>query len=332
MFSRRLLVLTVLLLGPCALAQFRDPNTTGNVRVRVVFENGRRCSIAVHLVLLASAGTSPVGQTFTNDECMAQFDDVPIGSYHVVASGDGIQNTDTGLFEVDSRKTSQFLYITVKESNQSGRPAVTSDSPTVALLDLNIPKKAMKDFEKATKLIATQSWGKAEEHLQKAIAIYPQFADAYNNLAVVYARTGEREKERKALEKAVSLNDHFAPAFVNFGKLDIFTHNFPEAETFLNKAAALQPNNAETLLLLANVQLMNQHFDDAITNCHKVHSMQHGTEQLVHYIAARALEHENRLQEAVDELRTFLSEEPSGPRADAARKEMAAVKSQAPSQ
>jgi hypothetical protein len=33
----------------------------------------------------------------------------------------------------------------------------------------------------------------------------------------------------------------------------------------------------------------------------------------------------NRLREALDELRTFLVEEPPGPRAEAARKEMAAL-------
>ena len=42
-------------------------------------------------------------------------------------------------------------------------------------------------------------------------------------------------------------------------------------------------------------------------------------------MAARAYEHENRLTDAVSELRTFLSEEQSGARADEARKEIAAL-------
>jgi len=328
MISRRLLALVVLLLAPCALAQFNNPDNTGNVRVRVVFENGRRCTTQVHLVLMSSASTSPVGETYSNDECMAQFDNVAIGTYHLAVSGNGIQDTDSGLFEVDSRKTSQFLYVTVKPTKQATETANGPGSPTVAAVDLNIPQKARKEFDKASDSIAKQDWSKAQEHLQKALAIYPQFADAYNNLGVVYARTGDRSKEREALQTAIRLNDHFAPAFVNLGKMAIVDHNFPDAETFLSKAASIDPNNPQILVLLANVELMNQHFDDAITNCHKVHSMQHGPQSLVHYIAARALERLNRLPEALDELRTFLVEEPPGPRADAARKEMAAVENQ----
>jgi hypothetical protein len=326
MISRRLLALVVLLLAPCALAQLG--NGTGNIRVRIVFENGRRCTTQVHIVLMASASTSPVGETYTNDECMAGFDDLAVGTYHMVITGEGIQDTDSGLFQVDSRKTSQFIYVTVKPVGQSGEGAKGSGTPTVAAVDLNIPKKARKEFDKASDSIAKQDWNKAQEHLRKALAIYPQYANAYNNLGVVYARTGDRSQEREALQTAIRLNDHFAPAFVNLGKMAIVDHNFPDAETFFTKAAAIEPNNPQTLVLLANVELMNQHFDDAIANCHKVHSMQHGPQSLVHYIAARALERENRLREAVDELRIFLVEEPPGPRADAARKELAAVETQ----
>jgi len=49
---------------------------------------------------------------------------------------------------------------------------------------------------------------------------------------------------------------------------------------------------------------------------------------LAHYIAARAWEHENRPAEALTELQTFLQEEPSGPRADAVRKEIAGLQNQ----
>lgn len=328
MIPRRLLALLILLLAPCALAQFGNQDTTGNVHIRVVFENGRRCTTQVHLVLMTSASTSPVAETYTNDECMAQFDNLAVGTYHMVVSGEGIQDTDSGLFEVDSRKVSQYLYITVKPAKAATETQNSPGAPTVAAIDLNIPNKARKEFDKASDAIAKQDWSKAQEHLGKALAIYPPYADAYNNLGVVYARTGNRVQEREALQKAISLNDHFAPAFVNLGKMAIVDHNFPEAETFLSKAAAIEPNNPQTLVLLANVELMNQHFDDAIANCHKVHSMQHGSQSLVHYIAARALERENRLAEAMEELRTFLAEEPPGARADAARKEMAAVENQ----
>jgi hypothetical protein len=48
----------------------------------------------------------------------------------------------------------------------------------------------------------------------------------------------------------------------------------------------------------------------------------------VHYIAARACERLNRFQDAVKEFKVFLTEEPSGERAAAAREEMAAIQKQ----
>jgi len=326
MDSCRLLVLLFLVLAPCSLAQFGHQGETGNIRVRLVFENGRRCNLQARVVLMTSASTAPVADSYTDPECMVGFDNLAIGSYHIAVSGDGIQDTDSGLFDVDNRKISQFVFITVKpkESDNAASPGAV---PTVSAADLNIPQKARKEFDKANESIARQDWNRAKEELAKAIEIYPQYADAYNNLGVVYARLDDTTHEREALQKAVSLNDHLASAFVNLGKMDIKAHNFPEAEVQLGKAANLDGNDPQTLMLLANVELMNRHFDAAIDHCKKVHSLPHDQQTLVHYIAARALEHENRFPEAVAEFHTFLQEEPQGPRADAVRKELSPLES-----
>jgi hypothetical protein len=108
----------------------------------------------------------------------------------------------------------------------------------------------------------------------------------------------------------------------------IADHALPDAETLLNKATAADPSDAQTLVLLANVELLNQHLDAAIANCRKVHAMSQNSHALAHYVAGRALEHENHPKEAVVEFRMFLQEEPSGPRADAVRKEMGSLQAQ----
>jgi Flp pilus assembly protein TadD len=254
---------------------------------------------------------------------MVGFDNLAIGTYHIAVTGDGIQETDSGIFEVDSRKISQLMYVTVKTPAKD-KPSAGGGA-TVSAADLNIPKRAQKEFDKANDLIAKQDWKRAKDELMKAITIYPPYADAYNNLGVVYSRLGESAQEREVLQKAVSLNDHCASAFVNLGKMDIKEHNFSEAQTHLEKAAALEGNNPQTLMLLANVELMNQYFDAAIAHCQKVHTLPHDSQTLVHYIAARALEHENRSADAAAEFHRFLQEEPTGPRADAVRKELSGL-------
>jgi len=213
----------------------------------------------------------------------------------------------------------------VKRATESDETNGHAGGPTVAAGDLKVPEQASKEFDKATKLIAQEHWEKAIDQLNKALALYPAYAEAYNNLGVVYARLGDSLKEREALQKAVAANDHFAPAFVNLARLEMKNKNFVAAEADLNQATTVDPTDAGSLALLAQVQLMDHHYQDAIANAGKVHSLAHEPYALVHYVAARAWERLNRFPEALAEFKLFLSEEPPGERASAARQEMAAI-------
>jgi tetratricopeptide (TPR) repeat protein len=197
--------------------------------------------------------------------------------------------------------------------------------PLVAAVDPNIPGSARREFDKANQLTAKGDWQKAIERLNKAIAIFPRYAEAYNNLGVVYGYLGDRTRNLEALQKTVSLNDHLAPAYLNLARMAIGVRDFLQAEALLDKAVAIEPNNSQILVLLANTELLNHHYDQALGNSRRAHSAALGPHSVAHYVAARVFEYEGRPTEAVAELQVFLSEEPSGQRADIARKEMNAL-------
>jgi tetratricopeptide (TPR) repeat protein len=327
MFRRLLVPTLIFVLSPFAFAQF-GWSTWGAVKVRVAYTDGRPCDIHLRVQLMNSASNASEAEAFSNDSGGVEFSGVQVGNYHIVVSGDGIQTTDSGMFEVDSRKSSQSVDITVRRTGESDMPrSKESYAGSVAAVDLKVPEAAKKEFARANGYIDKKQWKKAIERLNKALQICPKYAAAYNNLGVAYGRSGDRTSERQALQQAVSVNDKFAAAYVNLAKMDIVDRNFPEAETFLGKAASADPGNPQTMVLLANVQLLDQHYDEAIANCHRVHSTPRDPHPLAHYIAARALEHENHTVEAANELKTFLQEESSGPRADAVRKELASLQS-----
>lgn len=316
------MVVVLLLLVPCASAQFSARH--GNLKVRVTYTDDRAITMFAKVQLMSNASNNSVAEGFTDGQGSVDFVHVEVGKYHVLVTGEGIEDTDSGAFEVDERKGTQSVLVMVRRIREAN-PGATSKSPTIGAADLNIPQNARKEFDKAGDLINQQEWQKAIERLKRALALYPNYAAAYNNLAVAYGRLGDRPHEREALERAISINDHFAPAFVNLAKMDIKDHNLPEAETLLGKATAAEPTNPETLTLLANVELLENHYEQAILNCRKVHAIGHEGYAVVHYVAARALEHLNRLPEAVTELQTFLQEETSGARAEAARKELTSL-------
>jgi tetratricopeptide (TPR) repeat protein len=316
-----LLPFLCLLVSP-AIAQ----TLSGNVHVHVTYPDDRAPGIQMKVALIGDG--NQIAETFTNDQGQAQFVNVAVGNYQVSVSGSGIQTTTSDTFEVDARKGTQSVFVRVKPAETADTKTVKGASATVAANDLKVPRKASQAFDKATKLIAKQQWQPAIDQLNKALALYPSYAEGYNNLGVVYARLGDTAKEREAFQRATAANNHFAPAFVNLARLEMKQHNFAAAEADLNKAASADPTDVRTLALLAQAQLLDVHYEDAIASARKVHSLPHNSYALVHYVAARACERLHRLSEAVSELGLFLSEEPTGERASAARHEMAALQHQ----
>jgi tetratricopeptide (TPR) repeat protein len=304
--------------------QGMDSSTVGNVHVHVIYPNDRAAGLHLRVRLMSGSSSTPVSENFTNDRGVAEFTRVPVGEYHVVVTGEGIADSDSGEFEIDRRKTSQDLFITV-HSSESNTPSSAGGNSSVAAVDLNVPDSARKEFEKANEDMARHDWTSALLRLNRAISAYPQYAQAFNNLAAVYGHMNDSPHEREALEKAIELNDHLVPALVNLAKLCFQDKDAAHAETLLEKASRVEPSNPEIMTLLAQAQLLNKHFDAAIATAHNVHTMPHQNFALVHYIAARAFERENHLQNALAELQVFLTEEPKGSRADHVREEIGKI-------
>jgi tetratricopeptide (TPR) repeat protein len=275
-------------------------------------------------LMQGSSGTA-VGTTYTNDIGEADFAGVTVGDYHLEVSGDGIQPTTSDTFQVDDRKSSQAQYVVVRKLEDSGPKPVSAHSALVSATDLKVSPQARKELDKANEAMALQNWKKAKEHLDKALALEPTYATAYNNLAVLCSKTNDLAGEEQALKKALSLDDHFAPALLNYGKLSLRQKNFPQAETLLEREVSLDPDNPESLLLLADAEYMNRHFAAAITAADHAHSTSNDHASFVHYIAARAYQQENRQKEALAEFQVFLKEEPKGPRADHVRGDIAKI-------
>jgi TPR repeat/Tetratricopeptide repeat len=334
---RRLLALGIFFFaGLCANRlrgqQGMDSSQIGNVHVHVVYPTDRGAGLHLRVRLMSGSSSTPVSENFTNDQGVTEFTRIPVGEYHVVVTGEGIEDSDSGVFEIDRRKTSQDLFITVRRSNESNANQIAAGTPSVAAVDLNVPSGARKEFDEASKAMASQEWAKAIQRLNRAVSIYPQYAPAYNNLGVAYGHMNDRAHEREALEKAITLNDHFVPAFLNLAKLCLRERDSVRAEKVLEDALRAEPGGAETMMLLAEAQLLNKEYDAAIASAHNAHAVPHQGFAVVHYIAARALEHENRLPDALAELQLFLTEEPQGARADHVREEIAQIQHTQPVQ
>jgi tetratricopeptide (TPR) repeat protein len=304
--------LAIVLLASSALAQL-DTNPVSHLKLRLKFTGGG-CDPTAHVQLMGTSG--PLLDGRPNEQCEVDFANLPSGTYHVEISGQGFSQTDEFI---TTTNLSTDLEVEIKGGNDPMTAAPAG--PTVSAADLSVPAKALKAFDKSNALINRQDFPNAIQSLNRAIAIYPSYAAAYNNLGAIYARLGDRDKEREALEKAIRLDSHLAAAYLNLGRMHIAAKDFPAAEAALQQAVANNPTDPIGLVLLSYCQFEDHHLDDAIASSHRAHALK-GGHASVHLIAAKSFEQKHDAPGAIAELEVFLKEEPTGERADQARKDL----------
>src|SRR5215472_10114390 len=79
------------------------------------------------------------------------------------------------------------------------------EAGTVSALDLEAPRGAVAEFNKAAELLQHQRVADAVAHLQTAISSYPKFVSAHNNLGLAYLETDQQNRARAEFETAAKL-------------------------------------------------------------------------------------------------------------------------------
>lgn len=312
-------VAVLLSLAGTVAAQSIQDSKMQNVRVRVSLPSGD-CGSSIQVRLIGLNGIH--AEATTDDHCEVQFKNIPAGSYQLSASGENLATSDATV--AVSTGSAAFADLEMRAVRMSNHVSDGTTAPIVSAADLAVPTKAQKKLAKAQALSESHDYRKAIQTLNEAIAIYPNYAAAYNNLGVAYGRLGDRDKEREALLQAIRINDHFAAAHANLARMDMAISDFAGAEAEFSKAASCDPTDAMTLSLLTYTEFMNHHFDLAIATSRRAHALQ-APHAYVHQLAAQVYEQMNDGVNAIAELELFLKEDPKGERADMVRKELARV-------
>jgi len=209
------------------------------------------------------------------------------------------------------------------------------EAGTISVLDLGAPPKALGEFNKATELLRKRESKQALEHLQKAVAAYPKFVSAHNDLGLAYLDLNDADHAKQEFESAATLDQKFAQSFVNLGKLALSQKDYAAATTNLEKAAALRAGDVNVLTVLAYAQNGNHEYHHAVDTAVRVHGLQHDGQANVHYVAAASAIALKDFDTVQRELELFLKEDSANPLAPTARynlKVLASYKNNPPSQ
>lgn len=307
-------------------------NATGNTSsaarsielvIHIVLPNDHPAGENIEVELDAAAG-GRITEYFTNPEGVVTFRGIAPGSYIIRVRGADIKDTDSDMLHLDSfeRDRHEFVHVQPREL----ATAVGSTQGSVSAAVLNTPEKARKEFDKGNDARAKGDVRKALEHYEKAVELYPKYAMAYNNLGATYM-PNDPGHARDAWNKALEADPSLAPANANMARLKLLEHNFAEAIPPLEKALATQPTNTEYLFLMSEAQFLSRHFDQALVYARKVYASEHKKFELAHIIAARALEAQNRPDQARIEYEVLLKESPAAQEAAEAHKGLARLDS-----
>ena len=88
---------------------------------------------------------------------------------------------------------------------------------------------------------------------QRVISVAPKNSAAVQLLGTCHLQLGNYENARGLLESAIALDPNYADAFHNLARLGEAEHDLDAAEKHYKRAHALAPSNADTTFSLANV-------------------------------------------------------------------------------
>jgi Ca-activated chloride channel homolog len=215
----------------------------------------------------------------------------------------------------------QQVILDVAEKDRFTGPQAQFESGTVSALDMNAPEKAVRKLRHAMDRLKEQKVKDAVRDLQDAINTYPKFVSAHIVLGLAYFDLKDK-RAKDEFETATYLDDQLPTSFLYLGMMSLWTNDFSAADANLEKAAFLSPNDPQILNVLAFAQNGAHKYADVLQTVHRLHRLDHHGMEGVHYVAASAALSLEDVETAKNELRTFLSEDRTGPLSAVARQKL----------
>ena len=125
----------------------------------------------------------------------------------------------------------------------------------VSVEALKMPPRAVREFQQALKDYKAGNMKGSAAHLDKSLAIYPEYPEAHNTLGVMYAQLHEPEKALAEFRKASSFDPKMVNAVNNQSAILLFMRRYPEAESAARHALDLDPQHKSTRYLLGRILL-----------------------------------------------------------------------------
>ncbi len=195
----------------------------------------------------------------------------------------------------------------------------SNEGSTVTPTSLNVPADATKAYTKGVRALNEEKWPSAQREFEKAVELYPDYAQAWKDLGEVFLAQGKKSEAEDAFQHALKADPKYLPPYIALARIDLDAGKNQEAAALTTKAISLNPGN-----------LVQLYFYDAIASSRlgkmddALRSARHAVEidianQLprAEYLLGMILAGQGQKKEAVEHLQKYLERDPKA--ADAAK-------------
>src|SRR5712692_5643655 len=310
--SRILGLLVLALLVSSSVALWAQNFIKGQVR----YENGQPADHVV--VRLRSERIVFTDERTTDDMGKFTFDGLVPSTYHLTIEGQGFRPYSSDL-DISVSKMA-IEQITLRLDKGPDAKAVPGQGPAGSLNAriAQIPAEARKEFDAGKQRMQAQDAIGSAQHFQKAIALYPQYAEAYQLLGVVHLEGGKFQEAEPELEKSVEIEPNMSTAHFALGVCRNLMAKYPEAETALLRGLELDPEAADGHYELAKTYWVLGQWQDAEPHAQKAVALK-PNDGPPHVLLGDIALRKRDPQGALKEYQEYLRLEPKGPMAEGTR-------------
>jgi len=198
------------------------------------------------------------------------------------------------------------------------------EGTTISVTSAMAPEDAKKSMEKGMSAVKKEKWEDAARYFQKAVTIYPKYANAWQELGRARVNMIDYQGAREAYVKALAADPKLVTAYLALASLAMRDENWKEVSDTTDRAIRLNPVDYPQAYLLnsvSNYYLGN--LDAAEKSAREgIHvDNDHRFPKMNEILAAVFVRRKDYAAAAV-QLRIFLQYQPPGPDADSGRKHL----------
>ncbi len=197
----------------------------------------------------------------------------------------------------------------------------------VSVTSLQAPKDAKKALEHAKKAAVKQKWQEAQRYLEKAVAVYPAYAEAWSLLGITYNELTRPADASHAFEKALQDDPNYMEPYFRLAAMAAHDQNWVRLAELTDKALTLDAYEYPALYYfnaLADLHLNKLGAAEKIAHTARRLDSEYRIPQIDLVLATIFLQRQDYAG-AAQQLREYLQHIPTGPDADRARAELTEV-------